>query len=254
MAATIVLPLWRSLAPEQIREKKPGDLVTEADLQSERLLTRRLPDLLPGSLVVGEEAVSADADVLDRIDGEAPVWIIDPVDGTSNFAKGATSFAIIVALVQGGQTTKGWIYEPANDRMAVAERGAGVEIDGQQPVGLTAAGQGGDGRLTGYSAGRWRRSIEGSPDRFQNVAHTSSAGHEYLELLSGNADFTAYSRLKPWDHAAGVLMVQEAGGISQLLDERTYSPRIREGNLLSTIRAETWDELRVMFLGAVACA
>ncbi len=246
-----MLPLWRALEPGQIREKGPGDLVTEADLRSEAWLTERLADLVPGSLVVGEEAVAKDPDILDRLSGDGPVWVIDPVDGTANFAKGLATFAIIVARVQGGETVQGWICEPAAGHMAVGERGGGVEVDGARLTTQTLPKPG--SRLSGYSAGRWRSGIAKDPERFGNVAPSSSAGHEYLELLTGSVDFTAYSRLKPWDHAAGALMVQEAGGISQLLNRERYSPRFREGHLLSTMKPENWSALRDIFTDGLAC-
>ena len=88
VAATVVLPRFRHLATDEVHQKAPGDLVTIADQESERELTRGLTALLPGSTVVGEEAAAADPGVLDRLDGRGPIWIVDPVDGTNNFAAG----------------------------------------------------------------------------------------------------------------------------------------------------------------------
>ncbi len=226
--------------------------MTEADLRSEAWLAPRLTDLDPGSVVVGEEAVSNDETILERLSADASVWVIDPVDGTANFAKGLPTFAIIIARVQGGETVQGWIYEPASGRLAVAELGAGVRVDGRPPPRQVRAGQG--ARLSGY-APRWMRvEIEKHADRFADVTPSSSAGYEYLQLLSGNTDFSAYSRLKPWDHAAGVMMVCEAGGVSQLWNEDSYSPRLLEGHLLSTIQADIWPDLRDILIGPVAPA
>ena len=127
VAASEVLPRFRNLAKADVRAKTSAqDLVTLADLEAERVLTARLPALLPGSVVVGEEAAYADPRVLERLDGETPVWVIDPVDGTANFSAGRPTFAMIVALVDRGQTVAGWILDPLHDRMALAERGAGA--------------------------------------------------------------------------------------------------------------------------------
>lgn len=226
--------------------------MTEADLRSEAWLTPRLADLHPGSVVVGEEAVSNDETILERLSEDGSVWVIDPVDGTANFAKGLPTFAIIVARVQSGETVQGWIYEPASGRLAVSELGAGVRVDGRPPPRQVRAGQG--ARFSGYAPRRMRVKIEKHADRFADVTPSSSAGYEYLELLSGNTDFTAYSRLKPWDHAAGVMMVREAGGVSQLWNEDNYSPRLLEGHLLSTIQADIWPDLRDILIGPVAPA
>src|SRR5690349_21342761 len=97
VAEAEILPRFRRLQQSDIREKGPGDLVTVADEVAERRLTERLRDLVPNSLVLGEEAVAADQRVLGRIFEEDPVWIIDPVDGTSNFASGKPAFGVIVA-------------------------------------------------------------------------------------------------------------------------------------------------------------
>src|SRR5260221_247987 len=83
-----ILPRFRLLRREDIREKGPGDFVTLADLEAERQLTQRLGGLLPGSVVLGEEAASQDRGRFALLAGEAPVWVIDPVDGTANFARG----------------------------------------------------------------------------------------------------------------------------------------------------------------------
>ena len=240
-AASIVLPLWQSLTPDQIREKNPGDLVTEADLRSEAWLTARLQALDPGSVVIGEEAVSRDPALLDRIADDNSVWIIDPVDGTANFAVGKPKFAIIVAQVERGRTVAGWIYAPVQDRMAIAEAGGGVRVDGRM---VSAPGSAGDGEpVSGYLVPSMRPAVAARPDLFGDVHGTTSAGCEYIELMTGGTGFSAYSRLKPWDHAAGSLMVREAGGVSQLLNGGDYGPRIRAGRLLNATRASVWTRV-----------
>src|SRR5260370_28988248 len=95
-----VMPRFEKLETGDISEKSPGDFVTIADVASERRLTPALRDLLPGSLVVGEEAVAADPAVLDLLAGDDPVWGVDPVDGTANFAARTPIFAIMVGRVQ----------------------------------------------------------------------------------------------------------------------------------------------------------
>ena len=126
VAEAEILPRFRCLAAADVREKGPGDLVTVADEESERQLTRRLMELVPNSAVIGEEAVAVDQKVLDRIFDDAPVWIIDPVDGTSNFASGKPAFGVIVAYARRGETVAGWIHDPLGKRMAVAMKGEGA--------------------------------------------------------------------------------------------------------------------------------
>src|SRR4030095_3156841 len=94
-AAAEIMPRFRQLAAGDVREKAPGDLVTVADEAVEARLAPALEALLPGSVVVGEEAAAADPNLLNRLFDDQPVWIIDPVDGTSNFAEGRPAFAVM---------------------------------------------------------------------------------------------------------------------------------------------------------------
>src|SRR5690349_15407064 len=115
VAAELVLPRFQHLAEGDIHEKSPGDLVTVVDRETETALGGRLADLLPGSLIVGEEAVAADHLVLERIGDPGPVWVVDPIDGTGNFAAGREPFALMVALLRGGIPVLSVIYEPVPD-------------------------------------------------------------------------------------------------------------------------------------------
>jgi len=235
VAAEEIVPRFRSLAADEVRTKTgPDDLVTVADEAAERVLARRLPDLLPGSLVVGEEGVAADPAVLDRVHGDEAVWIVDPVDGTINFANGRPAFGTIVALARGGRTLMGWILDPLGGRLAVAEAGRGAELDGRRArVDPPAA----DAVLEGYASVRFRpvdereRIERGGPD-VRRVDSLWCSAHEYLALLEGRARFALYGRTMPWDHAAGVLMWTEAGGHATRDDGSPYSIRLFEGGLL----------------------
>jgi fructose-1,6-bisphosphatase/inositol monophosphatase family enzyme len=137
-AAAELLPRFRNLAKEDIRHKRPGDIVTVADVASEQRLASGLARILPGVPMVGEEAVENEPGLLDLIGrpGES-CWIVDPLDGTSNFAAGRDRFAMIVCLVHDRETIAGWILDLPNQRMAVAIKGQGATLDGQ-PVRLEA--------------------------------------------------------------------------------------------------------------------
>ncbi|MGE0255555.1 MAG: inositol monophosphatase [Alphaproteobacteria bacterium] len=245
-ARQFVLPRFRALETHEILTKSgDNDLVTVADRESEAWLTDELAALLPGSVVVGEEAVFADATVIDRLAGAAPTWVIDPVDGTWNFAHGVERFAMMVALVEAGTVSHGWILEPASDRLAVGVRGGGVTLDGA-PVRL---GEGSpasrpDGRHTGVAVRRMMERAKTRDDLFGALRGSSSAGCEYLLQLAGEADFSAYNRLLPWDHAAGAFLVAEAGGVARLLDGTVYSPLVHKGDYLSARSESVWREVR----------
>ncbi len=237
VAQSVILPRFRRLAASEVREKRPGDLVTVADTEAERDLTRRLGDLLPGSLVVGEESVAADAAVLDRLADDGPVWIIDPVDGTANFAKGSELFAVIVALVVDGRTVQGWIHDPLADRTAIAAAGDGAWMSERR---LKVSPEGPLATMAGSAGWRARALLTKAVARLVNQG---SAAHDYLALVEGRMQFAHFRRLRPWDHAAGVLLHQEAGGYSALMDGQPYRPQPANGGMLLTPGRASWDAL-----------
>lgn len=123
-AAAEIMPRFRQLAAHEIDQKSgPHDLVTDADRKAEEFLTEALTALLPGSVVVGEEAVHADPASYGAIGGTAPVWIVDPVDGTRQFVHGDSGFCTLVALVLDGVVHASWTFAPAREEFATAIRG-----------------------------------------------------------------------------------------------------------------------------------
>lgn len=252
VAESEILPRFRHLAAEDVREKGPGDLVTVADEAAERELTRRLCDIVPGALVIGEEAVAADRSILDRLRGAAPVWIIDPIDGTLNFTHGQPTFAVIVAYVEKGETLAGWIHDPCDRRTATAVKGEGAWLDGSRrrvtPPAPPSAMHG--ALYTRVFAEPDRRRLEQRAGRLGNaITPLGCAAHEYLRLLDGAAHFALYHQLMPWDHAAGTLMHAEAGGWHAKLDGSRYAPTELTGGLLLAPDAESWHALHSLLFG-----
>ena len=244
-----LLPRFGNLAKHEIREKKPGDLVTVADEAMEKALAESLQRLLPGATVVGEEIVAADPGFISHIASDEWAWIVDPLDGTHNFAHGKDIFAVIVALTHRGSTVGGWIYDPLGRAGGHALRGQGAWLDGRRrfmakPAALKD--------LLGYVGFRVRHEMEQrAGDRLARIGKTSSlfcAGREYLEVLAGNRHFNLYRRIKPWDHAAGALMVEEAGGHAARFDGQPYLPTDREGGLISAPDRQSWQAIHDIFL------
>lgn len=255
VAATAILPRFRNLAATDIRHKRsPRDIVTIADEEAERRLAEALTLLLPGSAVVGEEAADADPGVLARLAGPAPVWLIDPVDGTNNFVAGNPAFAVLVALCRDGATLGAWIYQPETGLAARAVAGGGawlIDRDGgeERPLRLEPprAIAGMCGSLTRPAARHLEARGAGDPAlRPARVVRLGSTGCEYLELARGRIDFAQYTRLKPWDHAAGVLVHAEAGGFARLRGSASPyrpAPEVSEATLLLTPDEATWRTL-----------
>ena len=249
VAATEIMPRFRGLASGEVREKRPGDLVTVVDEICERRLSERLLALLPGSVVVGEEAAAVDPGRLDLIADDAPVWIIDPLDGTTNFVRGRERFAVIVALAHRGRTIAGWIYDPVRRIIATARVGQGAVYGGRSTT-LKAPRDLGDVSVVLAIPNQpgWRREaglrLAGATRRHGPIG---SAGVSYLDLLTGETDLALFSNLKPWDHAAGVLILREAGGYAALTDGRAYAPTLSEGALLAASDRRLWDLARAVF-------
>lgn len=240
-----ILPRFRALAEHHVMEKTPGDLVTVADLDAERRLTRLLQDHLPGSVIVGEEAAHRSPEILRRLEGDAPVWVIDPVDGTQNFAHGRTPFVIILAYICDGVTCGAWIHDPVGGDTAVAETGSGARLDGRA---LRVAAGDAIGRMTGPinsdAYGRaFRDKIRPKKAAFARVERYRCAGFGFRRLAEGKDHFSLYKRLWPWDHAAGVLLHREAGGYSARVDGGPYRPADRVAGLLSAPDEDTWRRI-----------
>ncbi len=257
VAAREIVPRFRHLAEHDINEKNPGDLVTTADIEAERALARELSPLVPESVVVGEEEAETNPSVLAALAGPRPVWLIDPLDGTNNFAHGKPCFAVIVALCQAGQTRAAWIHDPLGGVTAWAMEGEGAWI--HEPGGLrrlSAAAPVPVSEMEGSLGSGLRKRLTakreaGDTTTPARLVRYRCAGQEYLDLARGRLHFARYGgRLKPWDHAAGVLIHREVGGFGALTEgQAPYSPRsgVVRGTLLLAPDANTWDALhRVM--------
>ncbi|MEU5310814.1 inositol monophosphatase family protein [Streptomyces sp. NPDC021562] len=215
-ARTEILPRWRRLADHEVDQKAgPHDLVTDADRLAERYLTEALGALLPGSVVVGEEAVHADPETYEALQGDAPVWIVDPVDGTRQFVRGEDGFCTLVALAHRGVLLASWTYAPAREQLATAVRGKGARLDGVRLVAGSPE-QGRDLRIAtshpDYTTDAQKRELFALWADGVAPRPCGSAGLEYLAVARGELDATAFSWEAAWDHAAGLLLVEEAGG------------------------------------------
>jgi fructose-1,6-bisphosphatase/inositol monophosphatase family enzyme len=248
-AAAELVPRFRNLADGEIREKRPGDVVTVADVAAEQQLAVGLAKILPGVPVVGEEAVEKDPGLLDLIGrpGER-CWVVDPLDGTSNFSKGRDVFAMIVCLIEDRQPVSGWILDVPNGRMAVALKGQGVTLDGT-PIRREVSNRPPRG-LIGYKV-RKEFDRQLAPDQRRRLGSLSTlncAGREYIEILLGTYDFNLYRRTKPWDHAAGALMMREAGGAAVRFTGQPYRPEgPNDAGIISAVSARVVAEARTVF-------
>ena len=250
-ATRAILPRWQTLTADQIDAKAADDVVTVADKEAELILAEGLARILPEATIVGEEAAHADPALLDRL-GDATCWIVDPLDGTNNFAAGKPPFGVMVALAEAGETIAGWIYDPLSGRLVHAHRGGGAWI-GEERV--TACSTGVEPPIAAISL------VFMDPDKraavkqhiaphYTVVDIPRCAAEQYPRLVLGVNDCSIFERTLAWDHAAGVLFVNEAGGMAARPDGRPY--RVDEAHLPGLIGAASralWHELAERLIG-----
>ncbi|MEZ5853478.1 MAG: inositol monophosphatase family protein [Hyphomicrobiaceae bacterium] len=241
VAATEVMPRWRNLASTDIAVKTgPDDLVTVADQAAEAALTERLSKLLANASVIGEEAVAADPTVRERFRRPGPVWVIDPIDGTSAFAAGEPDFTLMVALVQDGAPAAGWIVAPALDHVVWGGMELGVwQAKGSAPP-TTLTRPAIPETLSDMIGLLGKRNI--TPERraelqarelhFKALDGVTYAGIDYQRLATGKAHFAAYSKSEPWDHLPGLAILRTLGFHYARYDGSAYRPGDNEGGLL----------------------
>jgi fructose-1,6-bisphosphatase/inositol monophosphatase family enzyme len=253
-----IMPRFRRLTEGAVRVKSgPLDLVTDADEAAERLIEVGLRRLFAGCLVVGEEACAADPGLLGRLGQAELAFVVDPVDGTANFAAGLPLFGCMVAAIHQGVVVAGWIHDPLGDDTAVALRGEGawIETEAGERKALRVAPAVPVARMVGaVSWGFLPEPLKSRvTSRLPRVAATIGlrcAAHEYRLAAGGGVHFLLYNRMLPWDHAAGWLLHREAGGHAARFDGATYSPLVHSGGLIAAPDRESWQALHDALLSA----
>lgn len=248
-ADTFILPRFQMLQDHEISSKtNPTDLVTLADIEAEQFLEKVLPDLLPGSVVIGEESVSREDKSLDALaDKDQTIWVVDPVDGTYNFVHGRVHFGIMVALVYKGENIGGWIYDVLNKTLVYSMKGEGVYDAGKRvqfkgAQNLKASEM--DIHLSPkFFPAKIRDDIKARRKDFRTSHPIGCSAHEYLNILRQKRLACVYCRLKPWDHLPGTLMVSEAGGYVQKWDNTPYTPQDVYGGLIAAQSKEQWQTI-----------
>lgn len=242
VAQDVVMPRYRNLESHEIAEKSVDDLVTIADKESELRLADGLAKILPDAAIVGEEGCADDPALRDRIDSGL-AWIIDPIDGTGNFAAGRPPFGIMIALAQDGEAQCGWMLDPLSGRLCKAVRSGGAWIDGER---VTAQTTGRTPPLAGISllfldAEERRNLIDRAANVLEMIDIPRCAAEQYPRLVLGINDIALFERTLPWDHAAGALFVEEAGGMVARPDGRPYRPDDRDKGLIAAASPALWE-------------
>ena len=243
-----ILPRFQALADDDIEMKGEDDPVTVVDREVEDFLTEALTKLAPGVAVVGEEAVADDDAVLERLSGQC--WIIDPLDGTANFTEGREPFGIIVALADSGKAVAGWLYDPVKDRLCHTKAGEGAFVNGERIAAQTTNSEPPVAAISRiFLTEEQRAQVDAKlAPHYALVDIPRCAAEQYPRLALGENDVSSFKRTYAWDHAAGVLWLNEAGGKAARLDGSEY--RVDEHGKPGLVGASSpaiWNE----FVGRV---
>ena len=203
---------WRSLPGGSIEEKKKNDFVTRADRESEEVVVARIRDRFPEDGFLGEEGGQRGAG------GEARTWIVDPLDGTSNFIAGFPFWCVSVAAREKRQIVAGVVWDPLRREMYSAEKGAGAFRNGERISVSDRRGLNGAFLATGFPF-RHKDRVDLYLSLFRElflqaraIRRAGSAALDLANVASGVFDGFFEFRLSPWDIAAGALLIEEAGG------------------------------------------
>jgi fructose-1,6-bisphosphatase/inositol monophosphatase family enzyme len=255
-AAREIMPRFRRLSAAQVRSKSSAfDVVTEADEAAERAISAALLAHFPGAVVIGEEAVARDPGLLATIPDAPLAFIVDPLDGTKNFASGLPLFGVMVAVVVADTVVGAVIHDPISTSSALARAGSGAwmrESDGSQ-VPLRVAAPAPVGEMEGVIGTNFlpepmRRTVNANLSRLSMTNWFRCSAHEYRLAAAGHCHVLFYNKLMPWDHAAGWLLVRESGGHGAHFDGSPYRPSHTTGGLLFAPDAESWARVRAALL------
>ncbi|MGF1456300.1 MAG: inositol monophosphatase family protein [Alphaproteobacteria bacterium] len=216
----------------QISKKGPADFVTAADLKAEKTLKEDLSKARPGYgflMEEGGEEVGTD---------KSHRWIVDPIDGTTNFVHGLAQFAISIALERDGQLVAGVVYNPITDEMFTAEKGKGAYLNDQRRLRVSARTSLEESLIaTGIpfkgkpGFDQFARELDAMMPLVAGIRRFGSAALDLAFVAAGRFDGFWERDLKPWDMAAGIVLVREAGGIVQDLDGQ--SEMLTKGTILA---------------------
>jgi fructose-1,6-bisphosphatase/inositol monophosphatase family enzyme len=216
-------------------------------VEAEAKIAAELPKLMIGSRVIGEEAASLDPGMLEHLE-EGLVWLVDPLDGTANFAAGRSPFSLMVALLSAGDVIAAWMLDPLSGKMAIAERGGGAWVDGERVT--TRCGSRGAAALRGAVFTGFMPAAVAEPilSRCHMIGETlpglMCCGAEYPAVALGMEDFALFWDTRPWDHAPGALFLLEAGGHVARPDGRDYRVSSGRGGLLAARCIDVWVDVQ----------
>jgi myo-inositol-1(or 4)-monophosphatase len=233
------------------------DLVTEVDKGSEKMIRNLIMTHFPSHSFLGEEGVepgpAASAKALQEVSEEEYVWIVDPIDGTTNFVHGFPFFTVSIALAYRGEVIVGVVYDPSRDELFVAEKGKGAYLHGRKTRVSSEAKLVDSLIATGFPADRDGallvnlRGIQALAPQVRNIRMAGSAALHLAYVAAGRLSGFWEIGLNSWDIAAGALLIQESGGKVTDTEGRPYTLAVR--NIMAT-NSKIHDELKQQLVEA----
>ncbi|MFQ6027447.1 MAG: inositol monophosphatase family protein [Dehalococcoidia bacterium] len=222
----------RFLTEKEISFKGRADIVTDVDLQSEKMILELLQNQFPRFSVLSEESAPIDT-------GSDYTWVVDPIDGTRNFAEGIPHFCVVVALARGNDTVVAVTYDPIKDELFTAEEGRGAFLNGNS-ISVSTRQEVADSLLgfdLGYvdeKAGTALDMMRALWPGLQSMRLMGSAALGMAYAAAGRVDLYFHHSLSPWDTASGLLLAREAGG--EVVDRQGNPAHLRTPSVIVSSR------------------
>ncbi len=236
ISKSIILPNFGNLKKKQISYKGGKDIVTEIDISVENQLSHILPKLVKNSNFIGEETYSKNPSILNNYLSEEYCWTVDPIDGTSNFAKSDEKFAVMIALTKNKKIIQSFIYKPLSADLMYADNTGTFLNNKKITLNKKIKIENATGSVSTKYWSDWdnteKEKLLSIKIKFKNVNSYGSIGCEYFDITKGIRDFTLLSRLYPWDHIPGVFIVRQAGGHDCHFDKKEYKFYKNSKNLI----------------------
>lgn len=251
-----VMPRFQGkIANSHTQKTSSFDIVTEADEAAEQAIAEKLNKAFNRPVLVGEEATEKNPELLSQMQTAELAFIIDPIDGTKNYASGVPVFGMMISATVRGEVVLAAIHDPVCDSTSFALRGEGAWKQGNNtqtdlrvaaavPVGEMHAVAG-----SNFLPEPLRSRVANNLSRIGMNFWLRCAAHEYRLVAAGDCHLLVYNRLMPWDHAAGWLLHREAGGYSAHFDGSPYLPSHTTGGLMCAPDQDSWQEAREALFG-----
>lgn len=245
-ADQVIRPRFRQLLDGEVVEKSPGEVVTVADREAEDRITEGLARIGPSLPVVGEEAAAADPSMIEVLHRGESCWVLDPLDGTANFVAGSPNYGVQLALVEDGATTAAWVFQPESGTLWTAQRGRGTWRQGPSGAPVAVRVSGAPAQLDALKAAVFTRFMtEADRDWYDSRPlpqgnPSKASAIDYPAIVLGDLDLVVWSRILPWDHLPGALLLTEAGGHVSRLDGSAYAATSAASGLVAARSTAVW--------------